>query len=124
MSMLWGLGMMLGMFAAWSLAKFIVGKSVDLGDKRNLITAIVSFVLAIAAIGGGMVFIEDCNGCGCEYFKHDMPDYCEKCGHALTEDAAEKFECSCGAVYYSDGGEKFCTECGTEITYPNYENRR
>lgn len=119
MSTLWGPGMILVMFSAWSFAKFA-----NMNDKRDLITGIVALILAIALPLSGFAIFKNCNGCGCEYFKHDMPDYCEKCGHALTEDAAKKFECGCGAVYYSDGGEKFCTECGTEITYSNSELER
>ena len=90
-------------------------------DKSLLIGGIVALILAIALPLSGFAIFKNCNVCGCEYFKHYMPDYCEKCGHALTEDAAKKFECSCGAVYYSDGGEKFCTECGNKIYYDNLE---
>ena len=64
-------------------------------NKSHLIGGIVALILAIALPLSGFAIFKNCNVCGCEYFKHDMPDYCEKCGHALTADAAEKFECSC-----------------------------
>lgn len=111
-------GVMFACIGIISLANFIHRTVEYLGyNKRFLLMAIISFVLAAIFLTAGMTNFKYCNGCGYEYYKRDMPDYCKECGHALTEDAAKRFDCNCGAVYYSNGGEKFCTDCGAEIVY-------
>lgn len=111
-------GVMFACIGIISLANFIHRTVEYMGyNKRFLLIAIISFVLAASFVAVGMINFKYCNNCGYEYYKKEMPNYCKECGHALTEDSAKRFECTCGKVYYSDSREKFCPDCGTKIDY-------